>query len=74
VFDSGAVTPDAGGASQCLWYAMPFTAGESLRDRVKRERQLPVDEAVRIAEDFDPFRADPRFRDLVHRVGLPAGS
>jgi hypothetical protein len=53
---------------------MPFTAGESLRDRVKRERQLPVDEAVRIAEDFDPFRADPRFRDLVHRVGLPAGS
>src|SRR5689334_10841078 len=31
-----------------LWFTMPYVEGESLRDRLRRERQLPVDEAVRI--------------------------
>ena len=42
LFDSG----DAGGL---LYYVMPFVAGETLRARLEREKQLPVDEAVRIA-------------------------
>ena len=42
VFDSGA----AGGQ---LWYAMPYVEGESLRDRMERERQLPLEEALRIS-------------------------
>src|ERR1035437_7408209 len=41
LYDSG----DAGGA---LFYAMPNVEGQSLRDRLKGERMLPVDEAVRI--------------------------
>jgi serine/threonine protein kinase len=32
-----------------LYYVMPFVEGESLRARLDRERQLPVDEALRIA-------------------------
>ncbi|UCC24922.1 MAG: protein kinase, partial [Gemmatimonadales bacterium] len=40
---------DSGEADGLLFYVMPYVAGESLRDRLNRERQLPVDEAVQIA-------------------------
>ena len=42
---------DSGEADGFLYYVMPFIEGESLRDRLDRESQLPVDEAVRIATD-----------------------
>ncbi|MEP7001610.1 MAG: serine/threonine-protein kinase, partial [bacterium] len=41
LFDSGAV-------NGLLYYVMPFVEGESLRTRLDREKQLPVDEAVRL--------------------------
>jgi len=40
---------DSGAAAGLLFYVMPFVEGESLRARLEREKQLPVDEAVRIA-------------------------
>jgi serine/threonine protein kinase/Tol biopolymer transport system component len=40
---------DSGDADGHLYYVMPYVEGESLRARLERERQLPVDEAVRIA-------------------------
>ena len=43
---------------------MPFVEGESLRDRLRREHQLPVDEAVRIARET----ADAL--DYAHRHGV----
>src|SRR5687767_13127548 len=39
---------DSGEASGMLFYVMPFVQGESLRARLDREKQLPVDEAIRI--------------------------
>jgi len=42
LFDSG----EAGGQ---LYYVMPFVAGESLRVRLEREKQLPIEDAVRIS-------------------------
>ncbi len=39
---------DSGEADSFLFYVMPFIEGESLRDRLDREKQLPVDEAVRL--------------------------
>src|SRR5262245_20921177 len=42
---------DSGDAEGLLFYVMPFVAGESLRDRLTRERQIPPDDAVRIARE-----------------------
>jgi serine/threonine-protein kinase len=40
---------DSGAAGGLLYYVMPYVEGESLRARLDREKQLPVDEAVRLA-------------------------
>ena len=51
LFDSGEVRlgpPSQAGAPRLLFYVMPYVDGESLRARLRRERQLPVSEAVAI--------------------------
>src|SRR5689334_25099977 len=40
---------DSGEADGLLYYVMPYVIGETLRDRLTRERQLPIEDAVRIA-------------------------
>src|SRR3954466_658294 len=40
---------DSGAAGEMLFYVMPYVPGESLRARLDREKQLPVDEAVRLS-------------------------
>jgi tetratricopeptide (TPR) repeat protein len=40
---------DSGEAAGRLWYTMPYVEGESLRQRIAREGQLPLDQAVRVA-------------------------
>ena len=46
------------------YYVMPFVEGESLRDRLTRERQLPVADAVRIATEVVSAL------DYAHRHGV----
>ncbi|HET6798546.1 MAG TPA: protein kinase, partial [Gemmatimonadales bacterium] len=41
---------DSGEAAGFLYYVMPYIEGESLRERLTREGQLPVDETLRIAK------------------------
>ncbi len=55
---------DSGEAGGLLWYAMPFIDGETLRDKLNRETQLPVDEAVRTTREV----ADAL--DYAHRHGV----
>jgi eukaryotic-like serine/threonine-protein kinase len=49
------------------YYTMPFVEGESLRDRLRRAGQLPVDEAVRIACEVSRALDYAHGRGIVHR-------
>src|SRR5215831_9186940 len=42
---------DSGEVQGTVFYVMPFVEGESLRDRLTREKQLPIDEALRITRE-----------------------
>ena len=55
---------DSGEAAGQLWFTMPFVEGESLRDRLRRERQLPLDDALRIAAEA------ARALEYAHRQGI----
>jgi len=55
---------DSGEADGTVFYVMPFVEGESLRDRIHREKQLPVDDAVRLTREV----ADAL--DYAHRHGV----
>jgi tetratricopeptide (TPR) repeat protein len=58
---------DSGDADGLLYYVMPYIEGESLRDRLRRERQLPVDEAVGLAREVADALAHAHQHELVHR-------
>jgi serine/threonine-protein kinase len=58
---------DSGEAAGHLWFTMPFVRGESLRDRLRRERQLPVDEAVRITREAALALEYAHQEGVVHR-------
>jgi eukaryotic-like serine/threonine-protein kinase len=58
---------DSGNAAGTLYYVMPFVEGESLRDRLEREPQLPVDDALQIAKEVAEALAYAHTHDVVHR-------
>jgi serine/threonine-protein kinase len=58
---------DSGEADGFLFYVMPFIEGESLRDRLNHERQLPVDEAVRIATEVAGALDYAHRHHVIHR-------
>ena len=60
VYDSG----ETGGR---LWFTMPYVEGESLRDRLARERQLPVADAVRLTREVALALDFAHRHDAVHR-------
>ena len=55
---------DSGEVQGTAYYVMPFVEGESLRDRLTREKQLPVAEAVRLATEVAGAL------DYAHRHGI----
>ena len=64
--DSGQV-PAAAGGTDLLYYVMPFVAGDSLRQRLARERQLPVDEAVRLVRQAASALHHAHLQGVIHR-------
>ena len=55
---------DSGQADTLLYYVMPFVEGESLRDRLEREKRLPVEDAVKLGRDIAAAL------DYAHRHGV----
>src|SRR5207253_7546659 len=55
---------DSGEADGQLFYVMPYVEGESLRARLAREKQLPIDEAIHLAT------AVASALDYAHRHGV----
>jgi TolB-like protein/tRNA A-37 threonylcarbamoyl transferase component Bud32/Tfp pilus assembly protein PilF len=58
---------DSGEAAGLLFYVMPYVEGEALRARLRRERQIPIDDAVRIACDVAEALAYAHSQGVVHR-------
>ena len=58
---------DSGEAAGILFYVMPYVAGESLRQRLERERQLPIDEALSIARQIASAIDYAHSEGIVHR-------
>jgi serine/threonine-protein kinase len=73
LFDSGRIAvPDTSGPPvEYLYYTMPYLVGESLRDRMNREKQLPVDEAVVIAGEVAGALGYAHAQGVVHRDVKP---
>jgi serine/threonine-protein kinase len=63
---------DSGEADSFLFYVMPYIEGETLRDRLDREKQLPIDEALGIAIAVANALHTAHEAGIVHRDIKPA--
>jgi eukaryotic-like serine/threonine-protein kinase len=61
----------AASAGELLYYTMPYIDGESLRARLGRERQLPIDDAVTIACEVADALSHAHTQGVVHRDITP---
>jgi tetratricopeptide (TPR) repeat protein len=62
---------DSGLVDGYLYYVMPYIEGESLRERIEREKQLPLDEALEIARDVADALGRAHEIGIVHRDVKP---
>jgi serine/threonine-protein kinase len=66
LYDSGRAAERQSGR-ELLYYVMPFVEGESLRDKLNREKQLSVDESVKIATGVAGALDYAHRHDVIHR-------
>jgi eukaryotic-like serine/threonine-protein kinase len=62
---------DSGTTANRLWFTMPYVEGESLRDRLRRERQLPLDDAIRVAREAAEALGYAHEHGIIHRDVKP---
>ncbi|HEX6107563.1 MAG TPA: protein kinase, partial [Gemmatimonadales bacterium] len=62
---------DSGQTDGMPWYTMPYVRGESLRERLRREGRLPVDEALRITREAAQALAYAHREGVIHRDVKP---
>ena len=58
---------DSGRADEYVFYIMPYVEGESLRDRLARQRELPLEDAVRILYEVLDALAYAHGKGVIHR-------
>ena len=64
LYDSGS---ERVGSEDIVYYVMPYVEGESLRDRLGRDGQLPVEEALRVTREILDALASAHAHGVVHR-------
>jgi serine/threonine-protein kinase len=62
---------DSGEADGLLYYVMPYVEGPTLRDRLDREKQLPVEEALRITSELAAALDEAHSHGVIHRDVKP---
>src|SRR2546422_653645 len=62
---------DSGEADGLLFYVMPYVKGESLRHKLERERELPIDEAIRITRQVASALGHAHDQGVIHRDVKP---
>ena len=67
LYDSGEAGKQGSGEATLLWFTMPFVRGESLRQRLVRERQLPIDQAIAIVRQVASALDHAHAHGLIHR-------
>jgi serine/threonine protein kinase/lipoprotein NlpI len=67
LYDSGEAGEGPGGQAAYLFYVMPHIEGESLRDRLRREKQLPIEDALEITREVADALGYAHARGIVHR-------
>ena len=58
---------DSGDANGLLYYVMPLVTGETLRSRLEREKQLPIDDAILIAREVADALGYAHSLGVIHR-------
>ena len=58
---------DSGHVEALLYYLMPYVSGETLRARISRERQLPIDDAIRISCETADALSYAHSQSIIHR-------
>jgi serine/threonine-protein kinase len=58
---------DSGETAGQLWFTMPFVEGESLRSRLSRQKQLPIEDAVQIAKETAQALHYAHQHGVIHR-------
>jgi hypothetical protein len=64
---------DSGDAAGQLWFTMPFVEGESLRDRLNKEQQLPIHDALQIVREaaVRPIETTAKIMNWTTRLLMP---
>ena len=58
---------DSGNAGGLLYYVMPFVEGESVRERLERDRQLPIEDALQITLEVADALGYAHAQNIIHR-------
>src|SRR3970040_188505 len=67
LYDSGSTAATEGGGTEFLYYVMPYIQGETLRQKLDREEQPGVDEAVNIATEVADALQYAHEQGVIHR-------
>src|SRR5688500_18371050 len=67
LYDSGCTAAAHGGDAGFLFYVMPYMEGETLREKLDREQQLGIDEAVKIATEVAEALQYAHDQGVIHR-------